>query len=96
MDSHDQRLVPDSFLTLYRGPAGRLRIDGGTLMARYELCEDMAQMLCPTAQGLCAQVGADANEAAAHLVRVASGEADTLSEAEWDWVRQRLAELAAS
>lgn len=96
MDSHDQRFVPESFLALYRGPRGRLQIDGDALMARYELCEDMAQMLSPAAQGLCTQVGADADEAAAHLVRVASSEGSTLTEAEWGWVRQRLAELLAS
>lgn len=96
MTQDDQRFVPDSYLALHRTPGGRLREGHATVLARYEWCEDMAQMLAGPARDLGQQIGAEHHEAAAHVVRVASANNTALTEAEWGWVTLRVAELAAA
>lgn len=96
MSQDDQRFVPDSYLALHRTPGGRLGEAQATVLARYEWCEDMAQMLAAPARDLGHQIGADHLEAATHVVRVASANNTALTESEWGWVTLRVAELAGA
>ena len=49
---HDQTLIPPSFEALYRDARGRLTATRVQLAIRYELCEDMAQMLVEPSQAV--------------------------------------------
>jgi hypothetical protein len=89
-----QILVPDSFTVLFV-PPGRLRPTETRehIAQRYELCEDMAQMLTETAQTK--RFGLGITEADV-LERVHLGlrqEVSGVSRAEACWVVRRLAEL---
>jgi hypothetical protein len=93
MSDENQILIPPSFEALYRDARGRLTLPKNDFRARYELCEDMAQMLvdaCQTRlhdQGLSEDVVLDRTEAG--LAADGSG----FSAAEAAWVTTRLAEL---
>lgn len=53
MHHHDSQIhIPESFSALYRGRAGRLTLALDALLARYELCEDLARLLAEQAQSL--------------------------------------------
>lgn len=93
-DPDSQIHVPDAFLALYSDPRRqRLKEPVAWVMARHELCEDLAQALVPTA--LTQSHGGTVSEAAV-LARchagLAQGDAG-LNAAEAQWVVQRLAEL---
>ena len=45
MDDDGQLSIPPSFAALYRDARGRMTVLAAEFRARYELCEDMAQML---------------------------------------------------
>ena len=94
MDDPNQIEVPPSFLLLYASPSGqRLTQSMAEVRDRYELCEDLAQMLVehPTMQQ-----GDDAASQAQLLgkTRLAlEGDASPVRVPEAGWVIQRLAEL---
>ena len=94
MSDESQIEIPPSFLALYVAP-GRQKpsLPRDELAARYELCEDMAQMLTETARNM--EFGLGITEAAV-LARCQQGlrvEPTVVSEAESVWVVRRLAEL---
>jgi hypothetical protein len=89
-----QILVPESFTALFV-PPGRLRPTETRehIAQRYELCEDMAQMLTETAQTKRFELGITEADV---LERVHLGlrqEVSGVSQAEACWVVRRLAEL---
>lgn len=92
--SDNQILIPPSFLALYTDPVRhKLLLAHAELLARYEFCEDMAQLLTETAKQ--AQFGMGLSEQAV-LERVTLGlhsEPAVCSPPEANWVRSRLAEL---
>ena len=45
MSDDNQLFVPPSFVALFHDARGRLREPKAQLLARYELCEDLAQLL---------------------------------------------------
>lgn len=94
MSSDDsQILIPPSFEAVHRDARGRLTLPRDAFRARYELCEDMAQMLVEPCQarlhdqGLSEDVVLD--RTAAGLAADGSG----FSAEEATWVATRLAEL---
>lgn len=92
--SDSQIVIPPSFIQLFV-PAGKTRpIEPREVIARrYDLCEDMAQMLTETAREKHFALGVDEADV---LVRIRSGlmaDATLVSEAEAHWVVRRLAEL---
>lgn len=94
MPSASQVFVPPSFIALFV-PAGRIKPGASRahIEARYELCEDLAQMLVETADARRWQLGITRADA---LERIARGLPETglaLDEAETGWVMTRLAEL---
>lgn len=93
-DPDSQIHVPDSFLALYSDPRRhRLTEPVALVMARHELCEDLAQALVPTAltQSHGGSVSEEAVLARCHAA-LSQGDAG-LNAAESQWVVQRLAEL---
>lgn len=94
MSDDSQILVPPSFVALFV-PPGRLKPTEPRehIAARYELCEDLAQMLVETAQTQRWRLGVTTADV---LERIAAGLPDSgldLDEAERGWVMTRLAEL---
>lgn len=95
MDDENQILIPPSFEALYRDTRGRLTLPRGDFRARYELCEDMAQMLVEPCQARLHELGLSEDLI---LERTEAGLAGAgadggFSPAEAAWVATRLAEL---
>ena len=93
MSDENQILIPPSFEAVHRDARGRLTLPRDDFRARYELCEDMAQLLVDRSQawlhdqGLSEDLILQRTEAglAADGVGFSAGEAA--------WVVTRLAEL---
>jgi len=85
--------IPPSFEAVHRDARGRLSVSRDEFRARYELCEDMAQMLVERCQAVHHDQGVDEEQI---LERTQAGLASAESgftEAEAAWVVTRLAEL---
>ena len=94
MDENSQLLVPEAFIAIYVDP-GRIRprLSRAEIFERYELCEDLAQMLCEPAQTQLWTLGITESDV---LGKIRQGLPDTglsLTDAEMAWVTGRLAEL---
>jgi hypothetical protein len=92
MDS--QIVVPPSFMSLFV-PPGRLKPNAphAHIAQRYELCEDLAQLLTEQARELLWKLGVDESDVLERMHRgLAEGEAG-LEPGEALWVVRRLAEL---
>ncbi|UUX95597.1 hypothetical protein [Aquabacterium sp. J223] len=88
-----QASVPEAFAALYRDPRGRLTLPVRALDERHELCEDLAQHLVASAQGLHHDTGLPREEV---LQRITAGLAQPdsgLSADEARWTVGRLGEL---
>lgn len=93
MSDEYQIHIPPSFEAVYRDARHRLTVSRDTFRARYELCEDMAQMLVEPSQAVHHDQGVEEDEI---LSRTHAGLANAesgFSEAEALWVVIRLAEL---
>jgi hypothetical protein len=93
VNSESQINVPDSFLALFIAAPGRKPSQSREFIAqRYELCEDMAQMLVDTASAKVMDLGVDEEQV---LQRMFDGlsPGPVLSAEESLWVVRRLAEL---
>ena len=90
---HQLPYIPDSFAELYRGQRGRLMVLVEELRQRYDLCEDLAQQIVPTAQALHHDDGLTEADVLLRMQQ-ALGHADAgLREDEAGWIVTRLAEL---
>jgi hypothetical protein len=93
MSDENQFVVPQTFIELFI-PPGRIKPteSAATIAARYELCEDMAQMLTDHARAKLFELGITERDV---LERIHAGLAagDQFSEAEARWITRRLAEL---
>ena len=94
MSEDSQILIPPSFVALFV-PPGRIKptLPRDEMAQRYELCEDMAQMLTETASTLLVTLGISEHDV---LLRVRQGllsEPAVLSADEAGWVVSRLGEL---
>jgi len=94
MSDESQIEIPPSFLALYVAP-GRQKpsLARDELAARYELCEDMAQMLTETARNMEFGLGITEADVLARCLQGLRVEPTVVSEAESVWVVRRLAEL---
>ena len=86
--------IPASFIALYL-PPGRLKptLPRAELTARYELCEDMAQMLTDTARTMEFSLGITEADVLQRVGQGLRGEGAVVSPDEATWVVTRLAEL---
>ncbi len=94
MPDDNQFLIPDSFIQLYL-PPGRLKPNAprNLIAQRYELCEDLAQMLTETARTKMAGLGITESDVLERIHRgLRSGDLG-LDAAQSIWVLRRLAEL---
>lgn len=95
MDEDDNQIeVPDSFVALYAAPGGhRMLRPAQHVRERYELCEDMAQMLAQRATA--AQFATDGSEAEvlSRIAQTLEASESPFSKPEVAWVVRRLAEL---
>lgn len=94
MSDEPQIEIPPSFLALYLAP-GRQKpsLPRDELAARYELCEDMAQMLTETARQMEFSLGITEADVLSRCLQGLRVEPVVVSEAESVWVVWRLAEL---
>jgi hypothetical protein len=94
MDDANQIEVPPSFLALFTNPSGhRLTEPMSTVRARYELCEDLAQMLTEQASAAQFKTGGSEEEVLQKMKAALVGEGSPVQAREAGWVVQRLAEL---
>ena len=93
MSDEYQILIPPSFEALYRDARGRLTVPRDEFRARYELCEDMAQMLTETASTMLVTLGITEHDVLARCRLGLLAEPAVVSTAEAGWVVSRLAEL---
>ncbi|HEY0823303.1 MAG TPA: hypothetical protein VGD76_05895 [Ramlibacter sp.] len=94
MDDPNQIEVPPSFLALFASPSGyRLTEPMSTVRARYELCEDLAQMLSEQALGALSASGDDRAEVLRRMKLGLSVEGSPVQPPEAAWAVTRMAEL---
>jgi hypothetical protein len=94
MSDASQIEIPPSFVALFVTPGHtRPHTTRDVIAARYELCEDLAQSLMPTASQL--QLARDLHTAdvLAQCLQAISGPDAVVEDAEAHWVVCRLAEL---
>lgn len=86
--------IPPSFMALFMVP-GRLKPNASRelVASRYELCEDMANMLTEFAKNMLFSLGITEADVLSRCLQGLRGDAPVLTEAESDWVICRLAEL---
>jgi hypothetical protein len=93
MDHDHQIFIPDSFTALHATPSGRLTLARAELVARYELCEDMANVLVEHCQAIHFRDGVDEVEVLRRCHRGLLVEPAVLTPAQARWVVTRTAEL---
>lgn len=92
-DDTNQIEVPASFYALYTNPAGRLSEPIATVRERYELCEDLAQMLVDQAATLQFKTGRPEADVLQTIEAGLTGEDAVVTGYESSWVVKRMAEL---
>jgi hypothetical protein len=96
MDDPNQIEVPPSFLALFTSPSGhRLTEPMATVRARYEICEDLAQMLTQQASTTLFKSGLAQHEVLEGTRTALAGAGSPVAAPEALWVVRRLAELLA-
>lgn len=92
--SDSQIVVPPSFIQLFV-PAGRTRPSEPRefIAQRYDLCEDMAQMLTETAREKHFGIGVAEPDVLMRIRAGLDGDASPVSSDEARWIVRRLAEL---
>ena len=94
MDDSNQIDVPPSFVALFTNPSGhRLTEPMRIVRTRYELCEDMAQMLMEQAAAAHFKSGGSEAEVLRKMQAGLSAAESPVSAAEAQWVVTRIAEL---
>ncbi|MDL2338619.1 MAG: ATPase with chaperone activity [Pseudomonadota bacterium] len=86
--------IPRSFIELYLAPGSVRPNQSRTVIAsRYELCEDMAQMLVDHARAKLFELGVTEHDVLERTHRGLLVEGSTFSADEANWLVRRLAEL---
>jgi hypothetical protein len=93
MDDSNQIEVPASFCALFTSPAGRLTEPFDVVRTRYELCEDLAQMLVEQAATLQFKTGRPESEVLQGMQAGLTGDGAVVTATEATWVVKRMAEL---
>ncbi|MDH4393646.1 MAG: hypothetical protein QE285_19765 [Aquabacterium sp.] len=93
MSDENQILIPPSFEAVHRDVRGRLTLARDDFRARYELCEDMAQMLVDRSQAWVHDQGLSEDLVLQRTEAGLGAEGAGFSAGEAAWVVTRLAEL---
>ena len=94
MSEDNQIFIPESFMTLFIQP-GRYKPSASRaeVSSRYELCEDMANMLTETAQNMQFTLGITEQDVLIQCLIGLQAEESVVTLPESQWVVHRLAEL---
>jgi hypothetical protein len=93
-DDASQLFIPPSFIALFVPPGRQRPTETRAHIAeRYELCEDLAQMLTETTATQRWSLGITTDDALERVRRGLQAMDGDLTPAQRDWVWQRLAEL---
>lgn len=92
-DAYSQITVPASFDALYRDARQRLTLSRAELLARHEVCEDLAQLLTEPSAARLHELGLSADLVLARTRAALAAEGSAVSAPEAHWVCTRLAEL---
>ena len=94
MSDEYQIEIPQSFMALFVD-AGRQKPNATreVIVARYELCEDLATLLTETAKNMFFSLGITEQDVLERCHRGLTGEGAVVNAAEAQWVIHRLAEL---
>jgi hypothetical protein len=94
MSEDNQLFIPESFMALFIQP-GRFKPSASRaeVSDRYELCEDMANMLTETAQNMQFSLGITEQDVLMQCLRGLQAEGSVVTLPESHWVVNRLAEL---
>ena len=94
MDDANQIVVPPSFTALYSTPSGhRLTESMQVVRQRYELCEDLANMLMDQASTAHFSSGGSERQVLETMQEGLAGGESPVSAAEAQWIVVRIAEL---
>ena len=93
MSDENQILIPPSFEAVHRDARGRLTLPRDDFRARYELCEDMAQLLVDRSQAWLHDQGLSEDLILQRTEAGLSADGAGFSVGEAAWVVTRLAEL---
>ncbi len=93
MDDDYQILIPPSFDAVHADARGRRQLPRDEFRARYDLCEDLAQLLVEPSQAVHHDQGVDQALVLQRTADGLAGEDSGFSAAEAGWVVTRLAEL---
>ena len=93
MDDTSQIQPPASFADLFRSRSGKLSASIGEVVARYELCEDLACHLTEQAQTLYHSGNSSEEQVLLGMHAGLATEGSVVSPAEAGWIVQRMAEL---
>ena len=93
MDDTSQIQPPESFANLFRSRAGILKTPIAEVVARYELCEDLACHLVEQAQMLYHAGNASEEGVLLGIHTAISGDGASVNAKEANWIIQRMAEL---
>jgi hypothetical protein len=94
MDEANQVEPPPSFVALFLSTDGsRLTRPAPEVIARYELCEDLAQTLSERAATLLATSSGSESEVIKRVRQGLDADRQAVTSTESDWVVQRLVEL---
>jgi len=92
---HDenQTFVPDSFIALYQDARQRLTASRESIAARYELCEDLANLLTDHCSTVHFRDGVDEGTVLSRCHQGLLAPPTTVEAPEAEWVVRRTAEL---
>lgn len=89
----NQTLVPESFVALYRDARERLTLPRDRIAARYELCEDLANLLTDHCSTVHFRDGIDEGAVLGRCLQGLLAPPTTVEPTEAEWVVRRTAEL---
>ena len=94
MDDDNQIVIPESFIGLFVQPGRSKPTEPyGTILQRYELCEDLAIALVDQATIQKWELGVETQDIVQRIGQGLAGGAAGISDAEAGWVCKRLTEL---
>ena len=93
MSDEYQIPIPPSFEAVHRDTRGRLTLPRDDFRARYELCEDMAQMLVEPCQARLHELGLSEDLVLERTEAGLAADGSGFGAAEAAWITTRLAEL---
>ncbi|HEY4069873.1 MAG TPA: hypothetical protein VGM74_23385 [Burkholderiaceae bacterium] len=89
----NQVRIPDAFIALFQDARQRLTAPRERVAARYELCEDLANLLTEHCSTVHFRDGVDEETVLRRCLQGLQVEPSTVTPAEAEWVVQRTAEL---